>query len=121
MIREIKKEIKAELDSLAKTYFAKADADNIYPHIIFDFPTQRYQEGQSVYSLDVDVWDSGLSTARIDELYVDIIKKLDRLHIIGEKSNFAVWHTGGGTTETKTELLRRTLFFEVHVRSKING
>ena len=67
---DLKKLIQTKLKTLTTNVFFEQATDNaLYPHIVFDFRTIDLGDlARQDYILEVDVWDKGTSTTRVDEL-----------------------------------------------------
>lgn len=75
---DLKKLIMTQLKTLTSNVYYEIAADNaLYPHIVFSFKMINLGDlWRQDYTLDVDVWDKGQSTTRIDSLCDDIEKLL---------------------------------------------
>lgn len=71
---DLKKLIMAQLKTLTSNVYYEIAADNaLYPHIVFSFKMINLGDlWRQDYTLDVDVWDKGQNTTRIDSLCDDI-------------------------------------------------
>jgi hypothetical protein len=123
MIRELKKEIRSRLIDLGCPVGFNSVPDNeIYPHIILDLPTDAYQEGAHNMSLDIDVWDKSESTKNVDEISEGVIARLNRICLDLSKSYSVLHLLSMGSFESDDPTLRRkTLIFNLRLRSKENG
>lgn len=67
---DLKKLIQTKLKTLTTNVFFEQATDNaLYPHIVFDFRTIDLGDlARQDYILEVDVWDKGTSTTKVDEL-----------------------------------------------------
>lgn len=67
---DLKKLIQTKLKTLTTNIFFEQATDNaLYPHIVFDFRTIDLGDlARQDYILEVDVWDKGTSTMKVDEL-----------------------------------------------------
>lgn len=75
---DLKKLIMTQLKTLTSNVYYEIAADNaLYPHIVFSFKMINLGDlWRQDYTLDVDVWDKGQSTTRIDSLCDEIEKLL---------------------------------------------
>lgn len=75
---DLKKLIMTQLKTLTSNVYYEIAADNaLYPHIVFSFKMINLGDlWRQDYTLDVDVWDKGQNTTRIDSLCDDIEKLL---------------------------------------------
>ena len=75
---DLKKLIMVQLKTLTSNVYYEIAADNaLYPHIVFSFKMINLGDlWRQDYTLDVDVWDKGQNTTRIDSLCDDIEKLL---------------------------------------------
>lgn len=67
---DLKKLITQKLKTLTNNVFYEQATDNaLYPHLVFSFRTIDLGDlSRQDYILEVDVWDKGTSTAKVDEL-----------------------------------------------------
>ena len=67
---ELKKLVQTKLKTLtADVYFEQARDNALYPHIVFNFKDIDLGDfSRQDYVLEVDVWDKGTKTDRVDEL-----------------------------------------------------
>ena len=67
---DLKKLIQTKLKTLTtNVFFETATDDKLYPHVVFDFRTIDLGDlSRQDYVLEIDVWDKGTSTTRVDEL-----------------------------------------------------
>jgi hypothetical protein len=75
---DLKKLIMTQLKTLTSNVYYEIAADNaLYPHIVFSFKMINLGDlWRQDYTLDVDVWDKGQNTTRIDSLCDDIERLL---------------------------------------------
>lgn len=75
---DLKKLIMTQLKTLTSNVYYEIAADNaLYPHVVFSFKMINLGDlWRQDYTLDVDVWDKGQSTTRIDSLCDEIEKLL---------------------------------------------
>lgn len=74
---ELKKLIQAKLKTLTTdVYFEQARDNALYPHIVFNFKNIDLGDiWRQDYVLEIDVWDKGTMTDRVDEL-ADMVEDL---------------------------------------------
>lgn len=67
---DLKKLVQTKLKTLTtNVYHELADKDDVYPHIVFTFRRIDLQDlSRQDYILEVDVWDKGNDTTRVDDL-----------------------------------------------------
>ncbi len=75
---DLKKLIMTQLKTLTSNVYYEIAADNaLYPHIVFSFKMINLGDlWRQDYTLDVEVWDKGQNTTRIDSLCDDIERLL---------------------------------------------
>lgn len=72
-LREIvTKELKQACDNV---YYEKANEDNIYPHIVYNFSVVVKLEARDDIQLVVDIWDKNTNSVQI-EILTDLVEEL---------------------------------------------
>ncbi len=120
MIRELKRQIKVELEDVGyPAAFGTMPQREIYPHIVLDLPSDIYQEGLHNLTLDINVWDKSESSANVDAISEMIIDRLDRIRIMSDHHHAIFYFLSMGSFDSEDPTLRRkTLIFNVQLRRK---
>lgn len=117
MIRQIKKIIKQQVDSISELAFDVMPENMIYPHVVATITMDIYNAGLHNMQIDFDVWDLNTSTENIDIISEKIIDKLNGFKYTDRNMNFVMYFANAGyIQDTNKELRRKTCTFEVQAR-----
>ncbi len=117
MIRSLKEEIKKLIDPIVTFAFDVYPKEATFPRAIGSFQNMSIREGLHIIPLDIDVWDKGTSTKKVDELSEKIIDILNMYHCINDHIEFTIWSTNVLPVGSEDETLKRnTCIFEIQLR-----
>lgn len=117
MFRQLKKIIKEELKDITDLAFEVIPTDKIFPHAVMTIAMNYYNQGLSNLQLDIDCWDMGTSTERIDQLAEQIIEKLKGFRYRDKNTSIVIYFSSSGyVRDSNVEIKRRLCTFEVQIR-----
>ena len=120
---ELKKNLQELFETLTTNVFAEdADKDTPYPYLVFETQELFNVDNKTVYELEVNLLDYGVSTRAIDTLADDMQKLLHQYYFIDEKIQFTVYKINKNTVkEEDKKIRRRRLTFEIQLHESIGG
>ncbi len=80
------------LEVCSEVYHIEAPVSAMSPYVIYDVIEAVCLDGMYVCDLDVDLWDKGKSSNRIEALAAQVVEVLHRTTHIDETLQFTVYH-----------------------------
>lgn len=112
------KHLKIQIENLLlelcdNVYLESADNDSPFSYLVYNLSDGVFREGQTIYYLDIDIWDKSETTINIDEL-AKKLKKLDKTTYIDKDVQFTMYFDRLLNAKSEhIELKRYTMIFEI--------
>ena len=111
----LRKIIYKNINSIVKTYFRKADKENIYPHAVYDFENIDLGDiSRDDLILIIDIWDKGNDTSNIEEIADQIEEMFNAANLPNEEVLPTFYRIGRKSIDDVDKtLMRRQLKFQI--------
>ena len=111
----LRKIIYKNMNSIVKTYFRKADKENIYPHAVYDFENIDLGDiSRDDLILIIDIWDKGNDTSKIEEIADQIEEMFNAANLPNEEVLPTFYRIGRKPIDDVDKtLMRRQLKFQI--------
>ena len=111
----LRKIIQKNIDPIVKSYYRKADKENIYPHAVYDFENIDLGDiSRDDLILIIDIWDKGNDTSNIEEIADQIEEMFNAANLPNEEVLPTFYRLGRKPIDDVDKtLMRRQLKFQI--------
>lgn len=111
----IREKLKQDVQVVVDNYFLTAHNKAKYPYAVLDLK-ETSDQVYIPYYLEIEVWDKGDDTSRLELICDDLKKLLDKKKSIEENYAYVIFFQGCATNidEDRT-IKRRVVTFEIHL------
>ena len=111
----LRKIIYKNMNSIVKSYYRKADKENIYPHAVYDFENIDLGDiSRDDLILIIDIWDKGNDTSNIEEIADQIEEMFNAANLPNEEVLPTFYRIGRKPIDDVDKtLMRRQLKFQI--------
>lgn len=111
----LRKIIYNNMNSIVKSYYRKADKENIYPHAVYDFENIDLGDiSRDDLILIIDIWDKGNDTSNIEEIADQIEEMFNAANLPNEEVLPTFYRIGRKPIDDVDKtLMRRQLKFQI--------
>ena len=111
----LRKIIYKNMNSIVKSYYRKADKENIYPHAVYDFENIDLGDiSRDDLILIIDIWDKGNNTSNIEEIADQIEEMFNAANLPNEEVLPTFYRIGRKPIDDVDKtLMRRQLKFQI--------
>jgi hypothetical protein len=99
-----------------EVHFENVPEITLYPYLQYELNEILSKDGKTVFKLEVNILDYGLSTSTVEILSDKLQKALDKYYFINEKIQFTTYKLNKISVQEKDKKIRRRrLTFEIHL------
>lgn len=111
----LREKLKKDIQEIVDNYFLTSYNKAKYPYAVLDLK-EMDDQNYIPYYLEIEVWDKGDDTSRLEEICDDLKKILNKKRCVEDNYAYVIWFSGCVTNidEDKT-IKRRISTFEIHL------
>lgn len=113
----LRTELQRKLKTLTTTvYYEEASDSAVYPYCVFELSELLTEANKTVYQLEINLLDHGVSTSAIEILADNIQKSLNKYFFVNAEIEFKIYQGIRQTVkEEDKQIIRRRLLFEIQL------
>lgn len=111
----LREKLKNDIQEIVDNYFLTSYNKAKYPYAVLDLK-EIDDQNYIPYYLEIEVWDKGDNTSRLEEICDDLKKVLNKKRCVEDNYAYVIWFSGCVTNiDEDKSIKRRVSTFEIHL------